>query len=50
MDVNEIRENAKKLMELMMLDKPFVAVKLAKSKEEIPEGYETLDEEKDTVK
>ena len=46
MEVNEIRENAKKLMELMMLDKPFVAVKLAKSQDEIPEGYETLEEEK----
>ncbi|ACV25140.1 DUF169 domain-containing protein [Methanocaldococcus fervens] len=46
MDVNEIRENAKKLMELLGVDKPLVAVKLAKTKDEIPEGYETLEEEK----
>ncbi|XRO77752.1 DUF169 domain-containing protein [Methanocaldococcus sp. 10A] len=46
MEVNEIREYGKKLMELMMLDKPFVAVKLAKSKDEIPGGYEELPEEK----
>ena len=46
MDVNEIRENAKKLMELLGLDKPLVAVKLAKSQDEIPGGYETLEEEK----
>ncbi|NPA61969.1 MAG: DUF169 domain-containing protein [Methanococci archaeon] len=46
MDINEVRTYAKKLMELMMLDKPFVAVKLAKSEGEIPEGYETLEEER----
>ena len=46
MDINEIRENAKKLMDLLGLDKPLVAVKLAKSQDEIPEGYETLEEEK----
>ena len=46
MEVNEIRENAKKLMDLLGLDKPLVAVKLAKSQDEIPEGYEALAEEK----
>ncbi|WP_456472641.1 DUF169 domain-containing protein [Methanocaldococcus sp.] len=44
MNVKEVRELGKKLMELMMLDKPFVAVKLAKSKEEVPEGYEEPEE------
>ena len=46
MNIEEIREYGKKIMELLGLDKPLVAVKLAKSKDEIPEGYELPEEAK----
>ncbi|HIP84041.1 MAG TPA: hypothetical protein EYH15_00920 [Methanothermococcus okinawensis] len=41
----DIKELGKKLEELLDLEYPAVAVKLAKSKEEIPEGYEEIEEE-----
>ncbi|ENN96295.1 hypothetical protein J422_03009 [Methanocaldococcus villosus KIN24-T80] len=46
MEIEKIREYAKKIYELLGEDKPFVGVKLAKSKEEIPEGYSEIESEK----
>ncbi|WP_423792050.1 DUF169 domain-containing protein [Methanocaldococcus indicus] len=46
MEINEIRELAKKVMELLDLDTPLVGVKLAKNKDEIPSGYNEIEEEK----
>ena len=41
----EIKELGKKMEELMGLEYPAVAVKLVKSSEEIPEGYNELEEQ-----
>ena len=41
----EIKGLGKKLEELLDLEYPAVAVKLAKSKEEIPEGYKEIEDE-----
>ncbi len=46
MDINEVRTLGQKIMELLGEDKPLVAVKLAKSKDEIPAGYNEIDEQK----
>jgi uncharacterized protein (DUF169 family) len=46
MDVQNIKEYGAKLQELLGLEYPATAVKLVKSKDEIPEGYAEIDEAK----
>ncbi|WP_459201469.1 DUF169 domain-containing protein [Methanococcus sp. CF] len=43
MEIKKIQELGKKLQDILALEKPATAVKLAKSKEEIPEGYSEIE-------